>query len=268
MDALLSSLRSAGFSPDSFFKASGVLLMGILLIGLIARFIFGKRSDFNHAVSSAIGILFLYAATVVMYSIGGQWSRYVAPLPLVTFDGDSLNLFVFEGAHYATVCSEVLSMIILAFFVNLLDLWLPRGKKLLGWLFSRCLTVVIAIILHLVITRLFETFLPEGIVTYAPTVLLWLLMIMLATGALKFIVGLIMATVNPLIAALYTFFFASLVGRQLSKAVLTTGLLIGLICALNHFGISSIAIAAAALMAYVPFLVILVILWYLVNRML
>lgn len=268
MDSILSKLESAGFSADLYLKGSGTLLLGILLLGLIARFIFGKRSDFNHAVSSSIGILFLYIASIVLYSAGGDYGKYVAPLPFISFDGASLHIFSFAGADYAAVCSQVLSMIILAFLVNLLDIWLPRGNKLLGWLFSRALTVVLALVLHLLVTKLFATFLPEGIVTYAPTVLLWILLIMLAVGALKFLVGLLLATVNPLIGALYTFFFASLVGRQLSKAVLSTALLCGLIYALNHFGIATIAIASAALMAYVPLLVALVILWYLVSRLL
>ena len=143
-----------------------------------------------------------------------------------------------------------------------------RGKKLLGWLLYRCLTVVLALVLHLIVTYLFTTYLPEGIVTYAPTVLLWLLIIMLAVGALKIVVGALLSTVNPIIGGLYTFFFATLIGKQLSKAVLTTALLSGIVYALNYFGLTVISIASAALVAYVPLLVVLVLVWYLVNRVL
>lgn len=268
MDSIISALESADFCLEAFLKAALVLVIGTLVIGLIARFVFGKRSAVNHAVSSAIGILFLYAATIVLYSAGARFEAFVAPLPFVTFSGDQLTIFSFSGAFYADICSQILSMIILAFLANLLDAWLPKGKGILGWLFWRCVTVVLALALHLLVTYLFTTFLPEGIVVYAPTVLLCLLVIMLAVGALKLLVGLLLSTVNPIIGALYTFFFASMVGKQLSKAMLTTALLAGIVYALNYVGLTAISIASAALVAYIPFLVILVLMWYLVNRVL
>ena len=52
--------------------------------------------------------------------------------------------------------------------------------------------------------------------------LLALLVLLLLVGALKLIVGAVLATVNPLIGAFYTFFFATLAGKALSKAILTT----------------------------------------------
>lgn len=268
MSTILSELESAGFSMETFLKSAGILIAASLLLGLISRYAFGKRSSVNHAVSSAIGILFLYALTVVLYSAGAKYQDFVAPLPFVRLVGDQLTVFSFSGAHYAAICSEILSLIILAFLVNLLDTWLPKGKSILGWLFYRCLTVILALAMHLIVTFLFTTYLPEGIVTYAPTVLLWLLLIMLAVGALKLVVGALLATVNPIIGGLYTFFFATLVGKQLSKAVLTTALLSGIVYALNYFGLTVISIASAALIAYIPLIIVLLLIWYLVNRVL
>ena len=80
--------------------------------------------------------------------------------------------------------------------------------------------------LHLIVTQLFTTYLPQGLVTYAPTILLALLVLLLLVGALKIVVGAILATVNPLIGAFYTFFFATIVGKALSKAMLTALLLL------------------------------------------
>ena len=125
---------------------------------------------------------------------------------------------------------------------------------------------MIALILHLIVTGLFTNLLPEGLVTYAPTILLALLVLMLLTGALKLLVGVVLTTVNPLIAALYTFFFANVVGKQITKAVLTTALLTGLVLLLQHLGVGVISIASAALIAYIPFSILLVILWYVVCK--
>ena len=266
MEAIVNYFTSLGLDFDTFWKAALILLLGTFLMSIFGRFVFGKRSALNNAVSSAIGILFIYAVSVVLRSAGAQFSAFITPLPFVSISGDQMTLFTFTGAHYTAICSEVLSMIILSFLVNLADGWLPRGKNIFSWVFFRCLTVVIAYLLHLIVVGLFATYLPEGIVTYAPAVLLGLLVILLLTGALKIIVGALLSTVNPIIGGLYTFFFASVIGKQITKAVLTTVILSALVIALQYVGLGVISIASAALVAYIPIVIILIVLWYIVCR--
>ena len=91
-------------------------------------------------------------------------------------------------------------------------------------------------------------------------------MLLLLTGALKILVGALLTTVNPIIGGLYTFFFATVIGKQISKATLTTVILAGLIIALKYAGVTVISIASAALIAYVPILILLMILWYIVCK--
>lgn len=266
MESVINYINGLGWDFWYLLKAGGVLLAVVIVFSLLGRFVFGKKSTLSVAVSSAISILFIYTLTIILRSAGAEFQGFVAPLPFVTITGDSMTLFSFQGADYTVICSQVLSMIILAFLVNLVDNWLPRGKNIISWIFFRCLTIVLALLLHLAVCELFTRFLPEGIVTYAPTILLALLIIMLLTGALKLLVGVVLTTVNPLIAALYTFFFANLVGKQITRAIITTVLLALMITALQYIGITVISIASAALMAYIPFLLILVILWYIVCK--
>lgn len=268
METVISYFRSLQIDVFSLLKSGGTMLLVVLGISLIGRFIFGKKSVLTGAVSSAIGILFIFAITVVLESAGAQLQRFVAPLPLASLSGNQLVLFDFATADYIQICSQLLSMVILSFLANLADSWIPKGKKLLGWLFFRCLTVLIGYILHLVVVWLFTTYLPADIVTYAPVILLALLILMLLTGALKLLVGAALTTVNPLIAAFYTFFFANIVGKQITRAVLTTAILSGLVILLNYMGCSVILIASGALIAYVPFVLLLVGAWYVVNKIL
>lgn len=268
MDQIKTMLESAGFDTDVFLKALLLLTVGTILLGAVGRFAFGKRSTLNRAVSSAIGILFVYALTVVLHSAGAEFKAFVAPLPFVSIRDTSLSLFSFQGADYTVICSQLLSMVILAFLANLIDSIMPRGKNLFTWLFCRCLTVVLAMLLHLVVTWLFTTYLPQGLVTYAPVILLALLLLLLLVGALKLIVGAVLSTVNPLIGAFYTFFFATVVGKALTKAVLTTAILSALVVALNYIGCTVVSIASAALIAYIPLLIVLLIVWYVVGRVL
>lgn len=266
MKSIQEYFAKAGINLDNILTAAGVFLLGTLLLAMVGRFIFGKKNLLGQAVSSAIGVLFIYIVTVVLNSAGVRYEKLIAPLPFVTIQNDLLQFNPFQG-HYAQICSQLLSMIILAFLVNLADRWLPNGKNLFSWLFFRILTVVVGYLMHILVVYAFRTYLPQGLVIYAPTVLLAILILLLLTGALKLIVGAVLSvSMGPVIGGLYTFFFANVIGKLVTRAVLTAGILALMIYVLNYFGIFAISIASAALIAYIPFLIILVALWYLVHK--
>ncbi len=268
MDAITTALASISFDWDVFLKSAAILAVGSIVLGAVGRFAFGKRSTLNYAVSSAVGLIFIYVLTVVLYCAGASFQTFLAPLPFVTITTRQLTLFSFAGADYTVICTQLLSMVILAFLANLFETVIPRGKRLIGWLFLRCLTIVLAMAAHLLVTWLFTTYLPQGLVTYAPTILLGLLILLLMVGALKLVVGAVISTVNPLVGAFYTFFFATLVGKALTKAVLTTAILTAIVIGLNYIGCTVISIASAALIVYIPLLIVLLIVWYAVSHLL
>lgn len=265
MDTIMDYFRSFGLDWQALLTAGGVFLVGLLVLGGISRFIFGRKATLTAAVSSAIGILFIYALTVVIRVFLPEWSWLAAQLPYVTFTEDCLFVFDFY-ADYTVICQQVLSMVVLAFLMNLADRWMPPKKKLFGWLLSRILAVVLGFAMHALVTYLFAAYLPNELTAYAPAVLLGLLLLMLLTGALKFPVGLVAATVNPIIGGLYTFFFANTVGKMITRAVLTTGLLTLIVFALRHMGILVFSICGGALYAYIPFLIALAALWFLIGH--
>jgi len=266
METIGKLLASVDFDSATFLKTALILAVGSILLGAIGRFVFGKRSTLNHAVSSAIGILFVYAAAVVVYSAGAEYRPFIAPLPFVNFTGSHMHIFSFFGADYTVICTQILSAVILAFLANLVESILPRGNRIFSWFFFRVLTIILAIAAHLLVSWLLTRYLPQGLVTYAPTILLALLILLLLVGALKFIVGAMLSTVHPLIGAFYTFFFATLVGKALAKAILTAGILSGLVLALNYVGCNAVSISEVALIAYIPLLIVLLVVWYVVNR--
>ena len=262
----MESIVPEGFQIEAFLKMALFLVLGIVVIGVIGRLAFGKGSVLNRSVSSAISILFIYVITIVIYSFGVNLQFVLAPLPFVNLENNYLTLLIYSKSQYPQICNQLLSMIILAFLANLADGWLAKGKHLLGWFFFRCLSVVIAMVLHLIANAILNVLLPEGLLIWAPVVLLGLLVVMMLVGSLKLLVGLLLSTVSPLIGALYTFFFANVIGKQISKAVLTTGILAAIVWLLHYLGINAIYIASAVLSAYIPLLIILLALWYLVGR--
>lgn len=266
MKSIEKYFASIGVNFSNMAVLLGIVVLATLLLGIIARFIFGKRSTLSAAVSSAIGILFIYALAIVLHSAGIGYEKYIAPLPFAILSMDTMSIYAPSG-HYAIVCTELLSMVILSFLVNLADRWIPKGKNTVSWILLRCITVILGYAMHLVVVYLFATYLPEGIVTYAPTIMLGLLVLLLVTGIMKWVIGtLLSATVNPFVGAMYTFFFANVIGKMVTRAMLTTAIMYGLVYLLNNMGIMAIAIGSAALIAYIPFLLILAALWYLVNK--
>lgn len=272
MQSLLTSLTSF-LSPDfgfgSVLRFGLLLAVGALILGLVFRFIQGKCSDLNHALSAAMGILFVYVASVVVYTFNpAGLSRFLSPLPFVVFDSDQLHLFALTGKPLSAVSSQLLSMVILAFLVTLLDSIIPRGEKIFSWLTLRILTVILAMAAHYAVTWAFSTFLPGTLAAYAPMILLGILIVFLLLGVLRFLLGLVLTIANPILGAIYAFFFSSKVGKQLSKAVLTTTILTILIVVLEQMGYSTIPIAESQLLSYLPLLLILIILWFLIGRVL
>lgn len=267
MESIVSYFAGIGVDFWSFLKFAGILLLGALLISSISRFIFRKQMLLGAAVSSSIAIVFIYVVMVLILTVATELHFLVTPLPFASISTESIRFFRFEDAGYTSIAAELLSMIILAFLVNLVDAWLPKGKNVLTWTWWRLLTVAIGFILHYAASVFMHRYLPQGIILYAPVILLAILGIMLLTGALRFVLGLILATVNPLIAALYTFFFATLIGKQVTKAVLTTGILSGIVLVMQDMGISELSFIPGALVAYVPFLLLLIPVWYLISKL-
>ena len=267
MDKISQYFNEFGLNFDQLLITAGIILLGTLLLSAIGRFVFGKKSVLTCAVSSAIGILFVYALNIVLPSAGAEFGRFITPLPFISITGDTMTLFQFSGTDYTLICGELVSLILLAFLMNLIDQFIPKGKNVLTWAFFRVLTVVLAQGAHLLLHWILTAYLPEGILLYAPAIILGILLLMLATGALKLLVGLFLSTVNPVIGALYTFFFANVIGKQITKAVLTTGILAALVYGLEQLGITTICIATGALVAYLPLMVLLLILWYFVIKL-
>ena len=242
---------------------------GALILSCLGRIVLGKHSSLNHSLSSAMGILFIYAVTIVIYTFQ-PWKleAFLSPLPFVTFFNDYMVVMPVIGIRPTVLSRELLSLIILAFLVNLSDVLLPKGKTIFGWCFWRLVTIVFSMGLHLLMHWAIDMFLPNVLVTYAPIILLLLLVFMMFLGFLNAILGIILTINNPLIGAAYTFFFSNIVGKQFTKAVFTAGVLSIIIYLMGAFGYNFVNISIVSLSAYVPIAITALILWYLIGYLL
>ena len=270
LKSLLGAAASAAVSSidiGSSFKFILVFAAALLGAGLLVRLLFGNRSDLNHAMSSSAGILTVYVLTVIIYAFQPKGlENLLSPLPFVTFVNDYLFVLPFRGTSFETLCSQILALVILSFVVNCMDALLPEGENPFTWFLSRFLSVILAMGLHVAANWAINKYLPTLIVYHAPAVLLVILLSCLLLGVFKLILGIFLTVVNPVLGALYTFFFSSHIGKQLTKSVLSTAILCGVFYVMDRSSYLIVHISPAALPAYLPLLPGFLVIWYLLGH--
>ncbi len=249
-----------------YAKFVGILIFGLLLISSLTRFLFGKKAQINMAVTSAVEIFCVYVINVVIYALGLHLQEFLTPLPFVAMVEEYLVIYPILSAEFVDICHHVLKLLIIAFLVNLLNEFVPEGKHVITWFLLRLITVAVSVAAIYFTELLLNTYIPQGLAEIAPTVLLCCLVALILLGAMKVLVGAALAFLDPIVAALYTFFFSNFIGRALAKAMVSTALLTGVIVLLDVLDISVVLISA--LTAYIPLLLIVLVLWYIIAQIL
>lgn len=240
-----------------------------LILGVMSRIVLGKRSSLNHSLSSVMGILFVYVMTITLYTFK-PWNLDIllSPLPFATFSDHYLIIHPITDLQFTALCEELLSLIVLAFLVNLIDNFMPQGENIVSWLILRIITILLCFALQLVASWAFHKYLPIALIDYAPMILLILLAFMILSGVITLILGLVISITTPFLGAMYSFFFSNIIGKQLSKALFTTGVICVILYLMDVFGLIVIIISPAALLTYIPLAIAMVGLWYLIGYLL
>lgn len=265
---ILDIVLPANFDPAKYFMNLLIAIIGIVVIAGIFRLCFGKGSVINSAISSAIAILSIYVLNVLIYSFGTSLQVLFDPLPFVTVSEDYLTLFPIFDASYREICKEIVDMLILAYLMNLLETWLPKGDKIWSWFCFRFLALAMALCLNFCLNLLLISVCQENILEIAPAILLGIILIAFLLGCLKLIVGGALTFINPILGFFYSFFFSKEIGKQLMRAMITTLLMTILVCVLNYLSYTAVSIAAVAVVTYLPVILIGLIFWYIISKFL
>ena len=67
---------------------------------------------------------------------------------------------------------------------------------------------------------------------------------------------------------MYSFFFSNIVGKQISKAIFTSGVICFILYLMERFHLVVILITPAALLTYIPLALVMLALWYLIGHLL
>lgn len=246
----------------------GILVIGFLLISSMFRFLFGKRAQLGKAITSAIEILCLYLISIALFCFGLHGEFFISPLPFLSFEDGCLQISPIFQMPFPAICTQFLKLLMIAFLVNVMNSVIPEGKKPHIWLLLRASTVILAIGINYVLDLLLLSWLPNGFGNSAPLILIGVLFLLIALGSMKLVVGATLFVANPIIGALYTFFFSNFIGRALARSIISAGLVAGLVFLLNSLEIYTIAVSATALIALIPVYLLIVGLWYAIDRIL
>lgn len=274
-DRLIDSIQSALHGTSSLNPTTtGALILlfaGVIVcclgLGLLFRLFFGKNCTVNRSISGFLGILFVYAVTVTVYTLK-PWNlnQYLSPLPFAIFRRDILIVSSSACSNLSLLSQQLLSLIVLSFIIQLLHSLMPKGGSFFSWLLCRLIAVALTIFLHLAANWALNTFLPGVIANSAPVVLVGVLVVALVVSLFNPLLCILFTVANPIIGLLYTFFFSSTVGKNLTRAVLSAALVCGLFYLMEYTGFSVIDITNKSLLFYAPFAAALLGVWYVFDK--
>lgn len=269
VDLILDRVTSFITDPQflSNMKTALMICFACFLLGCLLRLIFGKRGTAVRSVTVALGLLITYIICHIVNLTDHSLSQILSPLPFVQYDSGAINIFTLEGADRNALCYELINLILLAFLFGLMDDLLPAGKNIISWVLLRCVCIVSAYLAYTIINMVFTKILPGFILTYAPILLLILLAVFLAVTVLKWLIGLILGVSGgPILGAVYTFFISHIVGKQLTKSALTTGILCLLVYLANHFHLTNIQAGDSTGVVITLIVTMLSLVWYLIYK--
>lgn len=240
-----------------------VVTVFALGLGVVFRLFFGTRCMVNRAISGFLGVLFVYAVTVTLYTLK-PWNlnQYLSPLPFAFFRRDILILTTSAYSSVSLLCSQLLSLILLCFIIHLLNFLLPGGNSFFLWLLLRLVSVALAIFLNLAANWALNTFLPGFLANSAPIVLVAVLAAALVVSLFNPLLCILFTVANPVVGLLYTFFFSNTIGKNLTRAVLSAALICVLFYLMEYAGFGVIDITHKALLSYAPFAAVLLGVWF------
>lgn len=265
-----SGLLPEGFDPNGMLSFLGFVIAVVFILGVLIRVIHQKKSKYNHALASALALLFAY--TMLMWLHGGFLTDLtkdaLQALPLIDYDGEKVRLFQVAGNDAKTVCAEFLHVFILSFILIGLDDLIPDAKNGLAWIVLQMFITVVTLVLYWFVMKCFDHFFPNILDTFAPLILVAILGFMIILAVLKVILGFLLVAVNPLLGAISAFFSTSPVGQAVGKAALCSIFLFAVCIYMCNNDMSTFVLADMNFIVCILPMAVTVGLWFVVGSIL
>ena len=265
------SLFPEGFQPLDLLRIVIYLVGIVMILALLVRLIHKKASQYNHALSSAMALIFMYLMVILLYQVMPQiLAPVLVKLPLIDVDFETglITLFQFSSEKFSQNCLELLYVLILSFCLIGLDDIIPDAKNVGTWMILQFVIACIAMAIYCFVLSCVETFIPEVFTSYAPMILICILLFLVFLGILKVVLSLVLMAVNPLLGAVGAFFSSNKLGLALGKSVLCSSILLAATALLKSNGLTIIAMSDLNLVVCLLPMAVLAILWVVIGHIL
>lgn len=265
------SLFPEGFEAFDMFHTLFYLIGVVLITAALVRLIHKKTSQYNHALSSAMALMFMYILLLMLHRvIPDLVDPVLDKLPLIDINyvTGNIDLFQFSGITFMEYCRELVYVLILSFCLIGLDDIIPDSKNTASWLVLQFIIACIAMAIYWFVLHSIEQFIPDAFTSIAPAILVSILMFLVFLGLLKVVLTLILAAVNPLLGAVGAFFSSSKVGMALGKSVLCSAVLVAMSAFLKYKELYTFPAENLTLVVCALPLIILVLLWVIIGHVL
>ena len=258
------SLFPEGFDPMGMFQVLMYIIAVVFIVAMLIRLVHEKASQYNHALSSAMALMFMY---LLLFQVRNLLPETIDPvlskLPLidVNLNSGSISLYRFSVGDFSHSCREFLYLFILSFCLIGLDDIIPDAKNTTSWMILQFIIACVAVAVYSFVLKLVDHFAPGILDSFAPMLLVCILLFMVLLGLLKVILTLMLTVVNPLLGAVSAFFSSNKLGMALGKSVMCSFILAAMCIFMNWMGFSHFQMADLTLLACSLPMIVLAILW-------
>ena len=258
------SLFPEGYDLNLMFWAMVTIFGVVCLAAVVIRFVFKTASAYLHALSSAMAILFFYLFNILLYPAFPElFGEVLKLLPLidVTAEGVTLHTIQLGLQHLPEISKEFLPVLIFSGILIVLDDLVPDAKNTPSWILLQFGLVCATYIFYWAFQKFLGLIDLDFMEQYAPTILFCVLFTFVAMGILKIIFTLMLVSVSPLLGAVGAWFATSMMGKILGKSVLCAILLCAVCIYLSTVGLGTVVFAEISMLVYVPYMIIVLVLW-------
>ena len=265
------SLFPAGFNPTDMVHSLLYIIAIAVVVAVGIRMIHKKASQYNHALSSAMALMFMYLLLIQLHKLVPEIvDPLLDKLPLVDMNLESgkVTLYQFSMKDFSGTCTEFLNLYILSFCLIGLDDLIPDAKNTPSWIILQFIIVCLAMAIYTFLLRCINHFMPDLISSFAPMILVSILLFMVFLGLLKVILTMMLVAVNPLLGAISAFFSSNKLGLALGKAVMCSLVLVAVCLFMYQKEFMVFALADLTLLVCFLPMAVLAMLWVVIGHLL
>lgn len=228
---LFSNLSELSFAPVA------LALIAVFILAGLARLALGEVSNVIPAAGSCVQLVLVGLIATALYAAFPSLGQMLSQMPFLNLFANGFRLISPAQLEYNALFPALMRLFLLAFVINFWEELLPKSKKFVSWLLMRLFSAVGSLCCYFLLCGALQRYFPQIFNQWAMAIVLSILGCFCLLGICKGLLTLAAVVVHPLLGLLFSFFFSHVIGRALTRAVITCALFLGLAWYLGANGI-------------------------------